>query len=289
MLERASNTLRAAFERVRGGPSQPPDLLAAGRRQLSRATLMALGLQRQPFNDHTPPENLYADDAIRMQVGMLARQIADGEVLGLLQGEPGSGKTSLLIRLMSDNGDHVHFFVARGGIALTGERIVTDMLRVLVRPAPADPARAYRELVHRLRRLTTDGHPAALVVDDADRIVDAELQNLVAVNDSLRAALPAGFRLLLAGQPGLESRVADLEGDQPRAGRVVTTGVRPLRAACVGEFLEQRLRLAGLTRSLPLDDADLSAICAQAGGLPRDIEIAATALLESRYGDATIV
>lgn len=284
MLDRATNALRDAVSRLRGDDGAPADLLASGERQLSLDTRRELGLFDQPFSDQTPPAKLYVDHAIRMQTNVLASQLAENEMLPVVRGESGSGKTSLLIRLMTDHAGDMHFFVARGRAGLEARQIVVDMLRMLVRPVPADPSECYRDLARRLRALVADGLPATLVIDDADCLDDQELQNLLSLHDSLRRTLNGRFRMLLGGGPGLDSRLTELDSEQLRTGQMVTSDVRPLSRPGIASFLEHRLRAVGLDRDNPLTDTDLERIHAASGGLPRDVEIAAAAALEARFG-----
>lgn len=284
MLDRATNALRDAVNRLRGDDAEPADLLAGGQWRLSLTTRRELGLFDQPFSDQTSPAKLYVDHAIRMQTNVLASQLGENEMLPVVRGEDGSGKTSLLIRLMTDHATAMHFFVARGRSGLEARQIVVDMLRMLVRPVPADPAECYRDLARRLRALVADGLPAILVIDDADALTDLELQNLLSLHDSLRNTLGGRFRLLLSGQPGLDARLTELDSEQLRAGQMITSDVRPLPRAGIAAFLEHRLRAVGLDGDVPLSDTDLERIHAASGGLPRDVEIAAASALEARFG-----
>jgi|GEM_PF-2212484 len=283
MLDRATSALREALGRLRRDGT-PADLLAHGRRHLDPATLQLLGLRGQPFSDQTPPEDLYVDDAIRMQINMISQQLVEGEVLPVLRGEAGSGRTSVLIRLMTDHARRMHFFVARGGTGLKAQRVIIDMLRMLVRPVPEDPAECYRDLARRLRALMVDGQPAVLVIDDADRMPDREIANILALHDSLRRTLNGGFRTLLVGDPGFDTRLMTLDSEQIRAGQLVAADVRPMSRPRIGPFLEHRLRVAGREDDAPFSATDLERIFAATGGLPRDVEIAAAAALEARFG-----
>jgi len=283
MLDRAGRFLREALARLRGD-GYPADLLAGGESYLEPRTLERLGLRTQPFSEHTEPERLFVDDAIRMQIGVLARQLADGDVLPVLKGESGSGKTSLLIRLMTDHADDLHFFVARGNPRVDARRIVVDMLRVLVRPVPRDATECYADLTRRLRALVADGRPAVLVIDDADQLPDSEIDNLLHLNDSLRRTLGGRFRVLLAAEPAIELRLAARAGDKVRDGQLISADMRPLTLPRAGPFLDHKLRNAGLSGTGPFGDDDLARIHAAAGGLPRALEIAAAADLDARFG-----
>lgn len=255
-------------------------------RRLPHSTLSALGLHRQPFDDNAGPDELFVDDAIEMQVNMLSEHLRSGEMLPLLKGEAGSGKTSLLILLMTRSNDRFHYFVARGRENLRAEQIVIDMLRLLVRPVPDEPRECFRELARRLRRLVADDRPAVLVIDDADELADEQLNNLLAAHDSLSRALGGRFRMLLAAQPAIELRLSRLASDQLRSGRVFATDMRPLARPRIGPYLEQRLAAAGLAGNVPLDEGALDRI-ARHGGLPRTVEAAAAAELCARDGNGS--
>lgn len=281
-------SLRDLVARLLPGEDETLDLAEAaldGNRTLDASTLLALGLDRQPFPEQTAPGALFVDHAVEMQVNALADQLRSGEMVPLLKGEAGSGKTSLLIQLMTHHAQDYHFFVVRGETSLTAERTIVDMLRVLVRPVPEDLSECFRELARQLRSVVTDGCPAVLVIDDADALGDEELNHLLAAHDSLKTALGGRFRILLAASSRFELRVTNLQSRQIDAGRIVATAVRPMQRQRVGPYMRQRLHAAGLDGDLPFDDDDLDRIAEAGEGLPRALEAAAASLLNQRFGD----
>ena len=283
-----SGTLRDLMARLLPGERSDPDEAALfgepTSRELRAATLTRLGLTEQPFHDHAAPDALFADDAIRMQIDALRGQLARGEMIPLLKGEPGSGKTSLLIQLMAGSADSHHFFIVRGQRNLTAQRAVIDMLRILVRPVPDDAGQCFRELARRLRSIATEEAPAVLVIDRADALPDIELNHLLAVHDSLDRALGGRFRILLAADPDFELRIGNLQSRQIDAGQILAMNMRPLQRPRIGPYLEHRLRQAGMVGPLPLEAADLDRIAAEAEPLPRPVEAAAAELLNRRHG-----
>jgi type II secretory pathway predicted ATPase ExeA len=217
---------------------------------------------------------------------MLTEQVRTGAMLPVLKGEPGSGKTSLLIQLMARAQDECHLFVCRAEQGLTAERIITDMLRLLTRPVPDNTAECFRELARRLRAMVTAEHPAALVIDDAHLLSDRDLGHLLAAHDSLRKALQDRFRILLAADPSLELRLPELHSQQIDAGQVVAANIRPLGRARIGPYLDWRLQVAGARPSdVPFDETLLNRIAAASEALPRSVEAAAAAELNARWGD----
>jgi DamX protein len=281
-------SLRDLVARLLPGEDDTLDLAEAaadGHRTLDASALLTLGLDRQPFPEQTAPSALFVDHAVEMQVNALADQLRSGEMVPLLKGESGSGKTSLLIQLMTQHAQDYHFFVVRGASSLTAERTIVDMLRVLIRPVPEDLSECFRELARQLRSVVADGSPAVLVIDDADALGDEELNHLLAAHDSLKTALGGRFRILLAASSRFELRVANLQSRQLDAGRIVATAVRPMQRQRVGPYIEQRLHAAGLSGESPFDDEDIERIAEAGEGLPRALEAAAASLLNQRFGD----
>lgn len=278
MFGTATGRIRDLVARLRGDDHRAEtDPLTT--RRLNPIAMAALDLDTQPFRDDSSAEAMFVDDAVEMQVNMLERQLRDGEMLPLLKGEAGSGKTSLLILLMSRTSDRFHYFVARGRETLRAEQIMTDMLRLFTRDVPEPMQQAFRALARQLRAVVADGCPAVLVIDDADAMNDTQLNNLLAMHDSLAPALDGRFRLLLAAGADFEPRLATLQSQHINAGRMMATTVRPMNRPRIAAYLEQRLRAAGFAGDLPLDDDTLDRIAETGGGLPRDIEAATAAEL----------
>ncbi|MEX1080492.1 MAG: AAA family ATPase [Halofilum sp. (in: g-proteobacteria)] len=285
MLERTSSALRGLVGRLRpadGGAA--PSAAAAPSRTLTVEALQALGLQRQPFRDDAGADELFADEAIEMNLNTLAEQLRSGMMLPLLKGEPGSGKTSLLIQLMARAQQESQFFVCRAQPELTADRIIVDMLRVIARPVPADAGECFRQLARRLRTLVEQGPPAALVIDDAHLLSDRDLGHVLVAYDSLRKVLRGRFRLVLAADPSIELRLPQLRSEQLDAGQVIAASLRPLGRARLGPYLAWRLETAGAhPRDLPLTEEMLDRIAAASDDLPRSVETAATAELNAHY------
>lgn len=287
MTAGTGRSLRDLVARLLPGEDITLDLAGAasdGNRSLDQDALLALGLERQPFPEQTAPGALFVDQAVEMQVNALADQLRSGAMVPLIKGEAGSGKTCLLVRLMTHHRADYHFFLVRGESTLTAERTIIDMLRALVRPVPEDLSECFRELARQLRAVVADGCPAVLVIDDADALADDELNHLLAAHDSLKAALAGRFRILLSASSRFELRVANLHSRQIDAGRIVSTTVRPIQRQRVGPYMQQRLHAAGLEGESPFDNDDLDRIAEAGEGLPRGLEAAAAGLLNQRYG-----
>jgi len=281
LFDSAAGTIRELVSRLRGETAREATPAQPTTRHLDPSAMARLDLEVQPFRDDTSADSMFVDDAVEMQINMLNRQLEEGEMLPVLKGEPGSGKTSLLILLMSRSNDLFHFFVARGHEDLLAEQVMTDMLRLFTREPPGARQQTFRELARHLRHLVADDCPAVLVVDDADALADSQLNNLLAMRDSLAPALGGCFRILLAAGADFEPRLARLHSDQLRSGRVMATAVRPMARARIASYLEQRLRAAGFAGEFPFGDRALDRISERGGSLPRDIEAAAAAELNA--------
>ncbi len=285
IIGRAGTALRRVLP-GKDGPADGSEVTDMGpTRTIGARASWMLGLERQPFRDNAAPDELFRDDAIAMQLNALAEQLRSGGMLPILRGEAGSGKTSLLIQLMARTGDEFHYFVVRGNAHITAERVVVDMLRVLIRPVPDDTGECFRELVRQLRSVVADERPGVLVVDDADAVRERELDRLLTVHDKLRGALGGRFRLLLAADPAIEPRLSNLHSEQLDSGQVFTSNVRPLSRNRIPAYLAHRLAMAGYSGELPIEEATVDELASTDAALPREVEQGAAAAINARWPD----
>jgi len=285
MIGRAGTALRRVLPGKEGRSVDNGSVHTLGTRTIGERACWMLGLQRQPFRDDAAPDELFRDDAIAMPLNALADQLSGGLMLPILRGEAGSGKTSMLIQLMARTGDDYHYFVIRGDPQTAAERVVVDMLRVLVRPVPADSGECFRELARQMRGIVADERPGVLVVDDAHAVSDLELDRLLSVYDKLRGALGGRFRLLLAADPAIEPRLSNLHCEQLDTGEVFTSNVRPLSRNRIPAYLGHRLAMAGYSGELPIEEETLDALASGGATLPRQIEQGAASAINGRWPD----
>jgi DamX protein len=244
---------------------------------LDPATLAGMGIQQQPF-ETVREDSLFMDESLELQVQMLRHNLRYSNMLQVLCGRPGAGKTTLTIGLIRVVNQELELFLVRGERGLTSSRIFADLLRALDCQSTADSATDVLTFIRELTGTTGDADtPAALVVDDAHLLERRELAELLDNTIEIDRGSTSGFRLLLVGQPSLRDKLESIESPLLAPGRVYSADIKPFSVEQTQAYLAHRL--SGVGASWPFDDEEVASIAESAHGLPGVIDrVAATAL-----------
>lgn len=225
------------------------------------------GLERAAFDATPDPRMLYLarphEDALLLLHHFFARR----EGVALLTGASGSGKTSVVRRLLGLLGDDLLGCHLSEG-ADSPARFRTRLLAQIRRDA------SDVDLDGRLDELWNQGKKVVLILDDAGSgdfgATLAEIRTLVQSHRSIC--------VLVCGPESIASQFA-MEFDDAEVR--LRTRLTPLDGGDSARLVAHRLRAAGLTgETLPFTDDALAEIDAIAGGSPRRIvETADAALL----------
>jgi type II secretory pathway predicted ATPase ExeA len=248
------------------------------------------GFTRLPFDQKLNADQLFrapALDELHSRLGFLI----ETRGIGLLTGEPGSGKSTALRRLR----DSLHPEKVRTVYLHDTAVNPADFFRQLALGLGIEPhwsrALVLRSVQQEITRLVNDRHlTVLLVIDEADHL-RPDLLALLPLLTNFDWDGQNHLALLLAGQSGLRNklRLAHLE---PLAQRITVRYALPrLDRAATRLYLEHRLRLAGVDRPL-FDEPALESLFAASGGLMRQVDslahhaLAAAALSRARLVDA---
>lgn len=245
--------------------------------------LRHFGLSRDPFSNETVPPVFAESAPYAAAQKRLVHALAQRRSLTLLVGEPGTGKSLLLRRLLDELEEelfHVALLVPVRGVA-SAQWILSRLAQQL---EVESPARGHAELLgqvyEKLAIVREDGRHAVLLLDEAQVLAQAgvlpELRGLLNLEYEDRRLLS----LVLVGPPELDRAVA---ADASLASRVeARVQLRPLDANGAARYVAARVRAAQGDPAIFRKEA-LRALAELSAGVPRALNtLADHALFEAQ-------
>jgi type II secretory pathway predicted ATPase ExeA len=231
------------------------------------------GLSRLPFNKEIAPDDLYLSSGLR-ELDARLRYLWELHGLGLLTGEPGSGKTTATRKAVSalHPGLHRAFYVSLS----TGN--VMDLYKSIAwqlgLPTERSRAALYRAIQDEVTRLCTETKVRPiLIIDEAhhlrsDLLEDLRLLTNYAMDSENR------LTLLFIGQVELRRRLSMAVHEALNQRIVLRHHLGGLTRDELTEYLRHQLRLAG-TELMLFDAGAVEAIFQATNGVPRKINLLA--------------
>lgn len=229
-------------------------------------------LSGSPFQ-LTPDSRFFFESRVHARaIAHLTFGLAQGEGFVVVTGEVGAGKTTLIERLWSQLDRDTFTLVRINTTQLSGD----DLFRMVmtgfgVEAAPGDKATAILRFEEVLRRHRLSGRRCLLVVDEAQNLSLAaleELRMLSNITEDGRASL----QTILLGQPQFRRMLASPELDQLRQRVLASFHLGPLSQPDTRAYIEHRLSTVGWDGGHPSwEDQAFTAIHRHTGGIPRRI------------------
>jgi len=243
------------------------------------------GLRANPFNINPDPRYLFLTRHTEEALACLTYGVQSRKGFVLLTGEVGTGKTTLINKLLEWlrlqqvatafifnsrlNVPHfLDYMMADFGISCESKAKSQILLRL------------YNWLLDRYRA----GETAVLVVDEAQNLSDEVLEEIRMLTN-LETFTEKLLQIVVVGQPELEQRLKQPHMRQLRQRLTLRAKTYPFTPDETRAYVQQRLRIAGSDGREIFDAAALSAIHRSAAGIPRVINLLCEHCLVSAFVD----
>lgn len=210
----------------------------------------------------------FSDPALKQRLDLLQHLTEYADLLLLIKGPYGAGKTALLQQLVARARDHWLVCVIDANPLTTRDQLLSqfgDRLGLELRGVAIEEWQAVVE--ERLATLQRAGRVVLLIVDDAHALA-APVLDLVLYLFELSAAGEKLVRVILCAEPSLDETLQSPALRALQQQVTHTLDVPPLTREQTGEFLEHHYTATGRAEALPLTAAAVQAAYAQSGGIP---------------------
>ncbi len=255
-------------------------------RQLDLLTpdyLRRLGLSSPPFTDACDPRFFYADPERARLLELIQHLAQYSELLLIVRGPQGSGKTALLEHLLHGAGEDWRIARIHPAAALDPEALVRQTAEGFGLSAAADTVQALHERLYaHLAALQRSALVPLLVIDDAHTLAPDALEAVLHLADA-ESGEGKLLRTVLFCAPAIEQLLCTPRLQPLRERITHSVDLPALDEEDTAGYIRHRLRAAGFTGGeLPLAPRSLHAVYKTSGGIPARINEAAHAALSGR-------
>ncbi|MGO8796760.1 MAG: ExeA family protein [Candidatus Sulfotelmatobacter sp.] len=243
------------------------------------------GLRANPFNVNPDPRYLFLTRHTEEALACLTYGIQSRKGFVLLTGEVGTGKTTLINKLLEwlrlqqvatafifnsrlNTTQFLDYMMADFGIPCESKAKSQVLLRL------------YNWLLDRYRA----GETAVLIVDEAQNLTEEVLEEIRMLTN-LETFTEKLLQIVLVGQPELEQKLKQPQLRQLRQRLTLRAKTHALTLEETKAYIQQRLRIAGSSGQEIFDPESLVSIHRYANGIPRVINLLCEHCLVSAFVD----
>ncbi len=243
------------------------------------------GLRANPFNVNPDPRYLFLTRHTEEALACLTYGIQSRKGFVLLTGEVGTGKTTLINKLLEwlrlqqvatafifnsrlDVPQFLDYMMADFGIPCDSQAKSQILLRL------------YNWLLDRYRA----GETAVLIVDEAQNLSDEVLEEIRMLTN-LETFTEKLLQIVLVGQPELEQKLKRPQLRQLRQRLTLRAKTHPLTLEETRAYVQQRLRIAGSNGQQIFEPEAVANVHRYASGIPRVINLICEHCLVSAFVD----
>ncbi len=246
--------------------------------------LSHFGLELEPFSLAPDPGFLFLTDKHREALAGLLFAVTERKGFLVLTGEAGTGKTTLVRKLLQSIAVTCAQFSVIVNPALSPSEFLESVLMDFgVADVPSSKAVRLAVFKKLLIRAYREGKTSVLVVDEA-HVLTTELLEEIRLLSNFEMSDQKLLLVILVGQSELNGLLDQESLAQLKQRIAVRLGIAPLDAQEIRRYLQVRWERAGGQRPLPLSEEAIDLIERHSRGIPRLINVICDAALTNAYG-----
>src|SRR5882672_4620780 len=243
------------------------------------------GLRANPFNVNPDPRYLFLTRHTEEALACLTYGIQSRKGFVLLTGEVGTGKTTLINKLL----EWLRLQQVATAFVFNSKMNVPQFLDYMMADfgIPCE-SRAKSQILLRLYNWLLDryraGETAVLIVDEAQNLTEEVLEEIRLLTN-LETFTEKLLQIVLVGQPELEQKLKQPQLRQLRQRLTLRAKTHALTVEETRAYVQQRLRIAGSNGQQIFEADAVAVIHHYASGIPRVINLLCEHCLVSAFVD----
>jgi general secretion pathway protein A len=245
------------------------------------------GLKENPFNVNPDPRFLFLTKEIEEALTGLMYGIETRKGFITLTGEVGTGKTTLVNRLL----DWLHQQRSRTAFLFNSQMNTDQLLDFILAEfdIPCESQSKSQQLMklnHWLLERYRAGETVVLIIDEAQNLTHPVLEEIRLLTN-LETSTEKLLQIVLSGQPELEERLKLPQLRQLRQRITLRCKTAPLTKEETGDYIQERLRIAGAVADgeAIFSPQAIETIHHYSMGIPRVVNLLCEHALISAYVD----
>jgi general secretion pathway protein A len=231
------------------------------------------GLKENPFNVNPDPRFLFLTKQIEEALTGLMYGIQTRKGFITLTGEVGTGKTTLINRLL----DWLHHRRARTAFLFNSRMNSSQLFDFILAEfdIPCESKSKSQQLLklnHWLLERYRDGETVVLIIDEAQNLTYPVLEEIRLLTN-LETSTEKLLQIVLSGQPELEEKLKLPQLRQLRQRIMLRCRTTPLSEEQTREYIAERLRIAGASGDPIFSTKTIETIHVYSLGIPRVINL----------------
>jgi general secretion pathway protein A len=231
------------------------------------------GLKENPFNVNPDPRFLFLTKEIEEALTGLMYGIQTRKGFITLTGEVGTGKTTLINRLL----DWLHHRRARTAFLFNSRMNSSQLFDFILAEfdiscESKSKSQQLLKLNHWLLERYRDGETVVLIIDEAQNLTYPVLEEIRLLTN-LETSTEKLLQIVLSGQPELEEKLKLPQLRQLRQRIMLRCRTTPLSEDQTREYIAERLRIAGASGDPIFSTKTIEAVHVYSMGIPRVINL----------------